>query len=109
MNIPNFTIGDKNREAFCLLIKALPTGKLYTAKVVEKESHRSNEQNSLYWEFVTGLANQLGYSKDLIAEALGHEYGNSVTGIYLEQFDLGIVDDMNYKIINAIISSSSHQ
>ena len=55
------------------------------------------------------IAKQLGYSKDLIAEALGHEYGNSVTGIYLEQFDLGIVDDMNYRIINAIISSSNHQ
>lgn len=64
MNIPNFTIGDKNREAFCLLIKSLPTGKLYTAKVVEKESQRSVEANRLYLEFVTGLANQLGYSKD---------------------------------------------
>jgi integrase/recombinase XerD len=38
------------------------------------------------------LAKQLGYSKDLIAEALGHEYGNSVTGIYLEQFDNDVVD-----------------
>jgi len=26
------------------------------------------------------IAKQLGYSKDLIAEALGHEYGNKVTG-----------------------------
>ena len=33
------------------------------------------------------IAKQLGFSKDLIAEALGHEYGNSVTGIYLEMFD----------------------
>jgi integrase len=40
-------------------------------------------------------AKQLGYFKDLIAEALGHEYGNSVTGIYLEQFDQDLIDSMN--------------
>ena len=46
---------------------------------------------------------KLGYSKDLIAEALGHDYGNSVTGIYLEQFDNELIDDMNEKIIKQII------
>ena len=48
------------------------------------------------------VAKQLGYSKDLIAEALGHEYGNSVTGIYLEQFDLEVVDGMNDAIIRTV-------
>jgi integrase len=48
------------------------------------------------------IAKQLGYSKDLIAEALGHEYGNSVTSIYLEQFDLELVDDMNENILKTI-------
>ena len=38
----------------------------------------------------------------MIAEALGHEYGNSVTGIYLEQFDLYKVDEMNGNIIEAL-------
>ena len=33
----------------------------------------------------------------------GHEYGNSVTGIYLEQFDNDIVDKMNQELINYII------
>jgi len=46
---------------------------------------------------------QLGYSKDLIAEGLGHEYGNSVTGIYLEQFDLYKVDEMNGNTINSAV------
>jgi integrase/recombinase XerD len=49
------------------------------------------------------IAKQLGYSKDLIAEALGHEYGNSVTGIYLELFDNEIVDNMNQQIIQSVI------
>jgi len=49
------------------------------------------------------IAKQLGYSKDLIAEALGHEYGNSVTGIYLEMFDNDIVDNMNQQVVQTVI------
>jgi integrase len=49
------------------------------------------------------ISKQLGYSKDLIAEALGHEYGNSVTGIYLEQFDNEIVDEMNRRVIDSVL------
>lgn len=48
------------------------------------------------------IAKQLGFSKDLIAEALSHQYGSSITGIYLEQFDLGLVDSMNQAIVNAV-------
>ncbi len=48
------------------------------------------------------IAKQLGYSKDLIGEALGHNTGSQITGIYLEQFDLGIVDDMNDVIIRSV-------
>ena len=48
---------------------------------------------------------KLCYSKDLIAEALGHEYGNSVTGIYLEQFDMEVVDIINQNLISAIVKS----
>ncbi|MNT23553.1 Phage integrase family protein [compost metagenome] len=50
------------------------------------------------------IAKQLGYSKDIIAEALGHEYGNSVTGIYLEMFDNDVVDNMNEVIVKNIIN-----
>ena len=50
------------------------------------------------------ILKQQGYSKDLIAESLGHEYGNSVTGIYLEQFDNEIVDEMNKKMIIYVMS-----
>jgi integrase len=50
------------------------------------------------------ILKQQGYSKDLIAESLGHEYGNSVTGIYLEQFDNEIIDEMNKKMIIHVMS-----
>src|ERR1700752_5121565 len=48
------------------------------------------------------IAKQLGYSKDLIAEALGHDYGNRVTGIYLQGYDLELVDEMNKSILDAV-------
>ena len=48
------------------------------------------------------ISKQIGYSKDLIAEALGHEYGNAVTGIYLEHFDMEVVDETNDTIIRKV-------
>jgi integrase len=48
------------------------------------------------------IAKQMGYSKDLIAEALGHEYGNKVTGIYLEQFDQQLLDKMTLAIYERV-------
>lgn len=48
------------------------------------------------------IAKQLGYSKDMIAEALGHEYGNQVTGIYLDKYDRAVIYEMNRGVITAI-------
>ncbi len=44
------------------------------------------------------VAKTLGFSKDLIAESLGHEYGNSVTGIYLDSYGSEIIDGANEKV-----------
>lgn len=46
------------------------------------------------------IAKRLGYSNELIAEALGHEYGNKITNIYLDTFDTDVLDDMHYKVIS---------
>ena len=51
------------------------------------------------------IARGLGYSKDLIAEALGHEYGNKVTGIYLDNYDNVTIDNMNEKVMEAVFIS----
>jgi integrase/recombinase XerD len=48
------------------------------------------------------ICKSLGYSKDLIAEALGHSYGNAVTGIYLDNYSNEIIDAANAKIIEAV-------
>ena len=36
---------------------------------------------------------------------LKNQYGISVTGIYLEQFDNDIVDKMNQNLISAVVKS----
>ncbi|MBT8319904.1 MAG: hypothetical protein KJP01_07225, partial [Gramella sp.] len=45
------------------------------------------------------IAKHLGYSNELIAEALGHEYGNRITNIYLDAFDTEALDDMHRNVI----------
>ena len=44
------------------------------------------------------IAKSLGYSKDLIAEALGHEYGSQVTGIYLDYYNNEVIDTANERV-----------
>lgn len=46
------------------------------------------------------ISKQLGYSNEMIAEALGHEYGNRVTNIYLDAFDNNTLDAMHEDVIS---------
>ena len=41
------------------------------------------------------VAKKLGYSVDLISEALGHSNGNRITAIYLDSYDQEVIDQMN--------------
>ncbi len=72
-------------------------------KFILSEMKCSRRKSHIFSCSYANVAKQLGYSKDMIAEALGHEYGNSVTGIYLEQFDLYKVDEMNYNLIGKVL------
>lgn len=45
------------------------------------------------------IAKHLGYSNELIAESLGHEYGNRTTSIYLDAFDTDKIDAMHKHVI----------
>lgn len=49
-------------------------------------------------------AKRLGYSIELIAEAMGHEHGNKITNIYLDNFDQSLIDTMNDKVITSVAS-----
>jgi integrase/recombinase XerD len=45
------------------------------------------------------IAKRMGYSNELIAEALGHEYGNKITNIYLDSFEEEVLDAMHKQVI----------
>jgi integrase len=47
-------------------------------------------------------AKKMGYSNEVIAEALGHEFGNETTNIYLDSFDKEIIDAANEKVCLSI-------
>lgn len=47
-------------------------------------------------------ARRLGYSNELIAEAMGHEFGNRITNIYLDKFDLDVIDQLNNKVMEVL-------
>lgn len=70
-----------------------------------KECNILKPVSSYYARYTwANIARKLGYSKDLIAEALGHDYGNKVTGIYLEDYDMEMVDDMNLAVIQSVLN-----
>jgi len=48
-------------------------------------------------------AKRLGFSNEMIAEAMGHEYGNKITNIYLDDFEQTLIDQMNDIVITSII------
>ena len=45
------------------------------------------------------IAKRLGYSNEVIAESLGHEYGNKITNIYLDTFEVEVLDAMHSMVI----------
>lgn len=60
---------------------------------------------STYWARYSwaNIARKLGYSKDMIAEALGHSYGNKVTSIYLDDYPSEVIDEMNGRVLEEIL------
>lgn len=76
-------------------------------KTTNKYLKRLSEEAEINREITTYVARhtfatsakRLGFSNELIAEALGHEYGNKITNIYLDTFDSNLIDDMHYKVI----------
>jgi integrase/recombinase XerD len=48
-------------------------------------------------------AKRLGYSNELVAEAMEHEYGNKITNIYLDHFDGSLIDKVNSKVLECLL------
>ena len=48
------------------------------------------------------ICKKLGFSIEIIAESLGHEYGNKTTAVYLDSFDQDVIDNANEVVANSL-------
>lgn len=48
------------------------------------------------------ICKKLGFSIEIIAECLGHEYGNKTTAVYLDSFDQEVIDNANMVVANSL-------
>lgn len=87
------------------ILQAIKNTNDYLAKMA-KQCNINKPVTTYYARYTwANTARGLGYSKDLIAEALGHEYGNKVTGIYLDNYSNKIIDEMNARVIEHSFSA----
>jgi integrase/recombinase XerD len=48
-------------------------------------------------------AKRLGYANELIAESMGHEYGNKITNIYLDTYEQSVIDAVNENVVGVLM------
>lgn len=89
--------------------QALVTRCMQNRKTINKHLKNIGKQLQLSQPLTTycfrhswaSLCRKSGYPKDLIAQGLGHA-STSVTDTYLEQFDQGLVDEMNKQVVESV-------
>jgi hypothetical protein len=86
---------EKERDAIALNLKTCNKYLKRLGKLCELPIPLTTYVARYTW---ANIAKTLGYPKDQIAEALGHEYGNRVTGIYLDSYGNEVIDEMNEQV-----------
>jgi len=82
--------------------QAIKTCNAYLDRIA-KQLEISKEISTYYARYTwANIARSLGYSKDIIGQALGHSYGNATTSIYLDDYDNELIDAANLKVIKAV-------
>ncbi|MBT8252543.1 MAG: site-specific integrase [Bacteroidia bacterium] len=98
--ILNDTIIEDSLDAKRIIKQWIKTTNKYLKRLsLELQTDVSITTYSSRHSFAT-IAKHLGYSNELIAEALGHQYGNRVTNIYLDAFDTNKIDAMHEHVIS---------
>jgi integrase/recombinase XerD len=99
--LPANTVEDSMR-AKALLMQAIKLTNKYLERIVEDCKLNCDVTTYVARHSWATTAKRLGFSIELIAEAMGHEHGNKITNIYLDSFDQSVIDDANAKVINCI-------
>lgn len=100
LNIIPSDIPEDSIPAKKIISQWIKTTNKYLKQISVKEDIKGNTTTYVARHTFATVAKKLGYTNELIAEALGHEYGNKITNTYLDSFDKEIVDDMHYKVIS---------
>ena len=100
--LPVLSKGDSPTEVKKKALQAIKTTNKYLEDIATACKIKQDVTTYYARYSWANIAKSLGYSKDVIAEALGHEYGNRVTGIYLDNYDNKIIDAANAKVIAAV-------
>lgn len=94
------TIKEDSLEAKKVIKQWIKTTNKYLKRhSLELQSEINITTYSSRHSFAT-IAKHLGYSNEMIAEALGHEYGYRITNTYLGAFDTNKLDAMHYDVIS---------
>ena len=96
--LPNH-IDEDSLEAKKIIHQWIKTTNKYLKRLSLEINSKTNITTYSSRHSFGSLAKHLGYPNELIAESLGHEYGNKITNTYLEAFDTNKLDEMHYNII----------
>ena len=100
--LPVLSKGDSPTTVKKKALQAIKTTNEYLYRIAEDLKIQQNITTYYARYSWANICKGLGFSKDLIAEALGHSYGNAVTGIYLDNYGSELIDAANAKVIAAV-------
>lgn len=86
-------------ESKKLISQWIKTTNKYLNRIISKDENIINLTTYVGMHTWATSAKKLGYSNELITEALGHQYGNRITNIYLDNFEQEVVDEMHKRVI----------
>ncbi|UWY27868.1 site-specific integrase [Flavobacterium sp. TR2] len=95
----NENIPEDSQEAKKIIKQWIKTTNKYLKRLGRQEDMSVQITTYVARHTFATTAKRLGYSNEIIAEALGHEYGNRTTNIYLHSFNQNIVDEMHFSVI----------
>lgn len=97
--ILNESISEDSQEAKKIIKQWIKITNKYLKRIGEQKQMSASVTNYVARHTFATTAKKPGYSNEIIAEVLGHEYGSKTTNIYLDSFDTDVVDEVHYKVI----------
>lgn len=94
-------IADDSVEAHRLIKQAIKTTNKYLDRLANLLTLKIKLTTYVARHAWATNAKRLGYSNEMIAEALGHDFGNRTTAIYLDVFEKEIIDEMHFNVIRS--------